>query len=103
MDETTWKKILSEVKPISFSVASLLNSTKLLDFSGDKLKLGVYYKFHKDKLDEIKNKTILENAMQKIFEKQITIECTLTDLPPKSELTERVNQNIMTAAEEIFN
>lgn len=103
MDEVTWKKIISEVKPVSFSIASLLGSTKLLDFSGDKLKLGVYYKFHKDKLDEVKNKKILEDAMQKVFEKEIRYECVLAEAPKNIELTENVNQNIMTAAEEIFN
>lgn len=102
MDEKSWSKILAEVKPISISIAALLGSTKLLKFEGDKLDLGVYYKFHKDKLEENKNKQILEEAFRKVFDRQIKIECILTDAPPKTELTDIENKNIMTAAEEIF-
>jgi len=102
MDEKSWSKILAEVKPISVSVAALLGSTKLLKFEGDKLNLGVYYKFHKDKLEENKNKLILEEAFRKVFDRQIKFECTLTDAPAKTELTDTENKNIMTVAEEIF-
>lgn len=102
MNEETWKKILSEIKSTSISVASLLSSAKLLEFSNDNLKLGVYYKFHKDKLEESRNKKIMEEAMQKVFSKQVRYECVLAEAPKNTELTENVNQNIMTAAEEIF-
>lgn len=102
MDETTWKKILTEIKSTSISVASLLSSAKLLEFDKDCLKLGVYYKFHKDKLEEERNKKIMIDAMQKIFEKEIKYECVLAEVPKNTELTDSQNQNIMTAAEEIF-
>lgn len=102
MNEETWKKILSEIKETSISVASLLSSAKLLDFNENYLKLGVYYKFHKDKLEEARNKKIMEDAMQKVFEKEIRYECVLAEAPVKSELTENVNQNIIDNAEEIF-
>lgn len=103
MNEENWKKILSEIRETSISVASLLSSAKLLEFSNDNLKLGVYYKFHKDKLEEARNKKIMEEAMQRVFEKEIRYECVLAEAPVKSELTEDVNQNIIEAAEEIFN
>jgi len=64
--------------------------------------LGVYYKFHKDKLEENRNKEILESIFFKVLGKNVTYECVLTEIPKRSELTDVVNQNIMTAAEEIF-
>jgi hypothetical protein len=102
MNEETWKKILSEIKSTSISVASLLSSAKLLDFNGDSLKLGVYYKFHKDKLEENRNRKIMEEAMQRVLAKDIKYECVLAEAPVKLELTDNENKNIMTAAEEIF-
>ena len=73
-----------------------------MKFDGDKLNLGVYYKFHKDKLEENKNKQILEEALKRVFDKQIKFECTLTEAPPQVELTDTENKNIMSVAEEIF-
>ena len=103
MDEKSWSKILAEIKPISVSIAALLGSSKLLKFDGDKLNLGVYYKFHKDKLEELKNKKLLEDIATKIFEKTIRIECLLTEPPAKIQLTESKDDNILNVAEEIFN
>lgn len=102
MNEETWNKILSEVKSASISVAALLSSAKLLDFNENNLKLGVYYKFHKDKLEEARNKKIMEEAMQKVLSKQLRYECVLAKPPVKSELTDVKQENIMIAAEEIF-
>lgn len=102
MDETTWKKILSEIKSTSISVASLLSSAKLLEFNGNNLKLRVYYKFHKDKLEENRNKKIMEEATQRVLSKEVKYECILAEAPVKSELTENVNQNIIDNAQEIF-
>ena len=56
MDETTWNKILDKVMTQSISIARLLRSVVLLEFDSNKLKLGVSYKFHKDKLEEVKTK-----------------------------------------------
>ncbi len=102
MDETTWNKILSEVKPVSASVEGLLRSTKPLGIEGENLKLSVYYKFHKDKLEELKTKKILEDATLKVFGKLINITCLLTETPQKVQLTDVRNENIISVAEQMF-
>ena len=103
LDPIFWEKILKEVKPINSSIEALLRSSKPVEFDGEKLMLGVYYKFHKDKLDEYKNKKIVEDVTGKVFSKDIRIECFITnEEPPKIELTEVKNENIMKVAEEIF-
>lgn len=98
-----WTKILAEVKSINASIEALLRSSKPIGFDGQKLRLGVYYKFHKDKLEEMKNKKMLEDIATKIFEKTVRVECLLTEPPVKSQLTENVDDNILNVAEEIFN
>lgn len=94
VDSECWGKVLSEVKSINASIEVLLRSSKLIGLDEQKLKIGVYYKFHKDKLEETKNKKMLEDIASKIFEKTIRVECLLT---------EKKDDNILTVAEEIFN
>ena len=102
MDEISWKKILAEVKPISLSIAGLLNSAKPLSFEDNRIKLGVYYQFHKDKLEETKTKKMLEDIALNIFGREVIIECCLAEAPAKRELTDVNNQNIISVAEQMF-
>lgn len=102
MDEVSWKKILAEVKPLSVTVAGLLSSAKPLSLKGSDLKLGVYYKFHKDKLEETKTKKMLENIALNVLGKDIRIECCLEEAPAKVQLTDVNNQNIIAVAEQMF-
>lgn len=102
MDETTWKEILSRVKPLSISIAGLLSSAKPLSLEDNKLILSVYYKFHKDKLEETKTKKMLEGIALNVLGKDIRIECCLAEAPIKRELTDVNNQNIISVAEQMF-
>ncbi len=102
MDENSWKKILAEVKPISLSIAGLLSSAKPLSLEDHSLKLGVYYQFHKDKLEETKTKKMLEDIALNIFGREIRIECYLETAPAKQELTDVANPNIISVAEQMF-
>lgn len=102
MDEITWSKLLSEIKPLSVSIEGLLRNSKPLEFDGKHLKIEVSYKFHKDKLEETKNRKMLEDCMEKIFENRVAIECLVTNQPAKVRLTNDKNENIMTVAEEMF-
>lgn len=102
MDETTWNKVLSSVKPISASIEGLLRSTKPLGIEGKSLKLSVFYQFHKDKLEEAKTKKILEDVTASIFGENLRIECLLAEAPPNVQLTEVRNENIISVAEQMF-
>lgn len=101
MDET-WNKVLTQVKPISASIAGLLQSAKLVSIQDKTLKLSVYYKFHKDKLEEAKTKKMLEDIAMSIFDEDIRIECLLAEAPAKVQLTDVKNDNILTVAEQMF-
>jgi hypothetical protein len=102
MDSNIWTKLVSEVKEQSMSIGGLLGATKPMELEGNNLKLGVYYKFHKDKLEETKTKKMLEDIALNIFGKDIRIECCLAEAPVKRELTDVTNQNIITVAEQMF-
>lgn len=102
IDKDSWNKILAEVKPINASIEGLLRMSEPLGFDGDNLQIGVYYKFHKDKLEEQKTKKMLEDVILKVFDRNTRIECFLNDSPPKVQLTNVKNENIMNVAEEMF-
>lgn len=100
-----WRKILDEVRPINMSVEALLRAARPLDYDGQSLVLGVYYKFHKEKLEEVKNIQLLELVAEKILLHPTRIVCHLTEAPKKEEkqvvLTENANE-VIDIAKKIF-
>lgn len=102
MDSNTWTKLISTVKSQSISIGGLLNSAHVVELNDNSLKLGVYYKFHKEKLEEAKTKKMLEDALQSVVGSNMGIEFCLAEAPASQQLTEVNNQNIITVAEEMF-
>lgn len=112
VDDERWKVILTRLKPINSTIEALLRATRPICIEGNVLKLGVFYKFHKERLEEMKNRKIFEDVVTKIFGKPIRLVCTLTE-PPKKKvedtfqrvekvLTEDEDKDIIKVAEEIF-
>lgn len=105
MDSNIWTKLVSEVKAQSVSIGGLLGATKPMELEGNNLKLGVYYKFHKDKLEETKTKKMLEDIALNIYGKDIRIECCLAEAPivqNKSNLSDINDRSVLKAAEDLF-
>lgn len=106
-----WPEIMKLVKPKNHSVEALLRSTKPTGFDGEKLELEVFYKFHKDKLETEKCRQIVEEAVAaafgtgqaKLYLKlgQKSSSAKTTDRQTQ-ELTGKVEEDIVKAAEEIF-
>jgi DNA polymerase-3 subunit gamma/tau len=111
VNDDVWKNILALVKPINASIEALLRSAKPLTYDGKVLTLAVYYKFHKDRLEDSHHRIILEDAVAKILNSPTKVVCTLVEPPPKAIieetkveaiLTEGKDKDIIKAAEEIF-
>jgi len=81
--EETWTDILSKIRPRNTSTEALLRAAKPLEFDGKILKLGVYYSFHKERLEEINHKRILEDVISQVVGESIRVICTLTEPPPR--------------------
>ena len=97
-----WKKILTTVRPINASIEAFLRAARPLGLDGDNLHLGVYYRFHKEKLEESHHLRILEEVVGGVLGFPVKISCSLT--PPEGRvLTESEDKDIMKIAEEIFN
>jgi DNA polymerase III subunit gamma/tau len=111
VNDDIWKKILSEVHPINVSIEGLLRASRPLTYDGKVLTLGVFYKFHKEQLENKNHCKILEGVIEKVLNCPTRIICTLVEPPPKkimeeskteSVLTESAEPDIIKAAEEIF-
>ena len=57
--EQGWAKVLSAVKPYNHSVEAFLRAAKPKMVRGDRLIVEVFYPFHKDKLEEARNREIV--------------------------------------------
>lgn len=110
-DNGIWTKIISTVRAVNTPVEALLRASKPIEFDGESLTLGVFYRFHKERLEKAQNRRFLEGIIEDILGKSVRVRCTLTK-PPKKEvekkkdevvLTEGQDEDIIRVAEEIFN
>lgn len=107
--EKKWDKFLDKVKPINAHVVALLRSTRPLSYKGSQLTLEVFYRFHKQKLEEPKIINMLDTVMADVMEKNIKLRFILADKdanPPKavskSDVVEISNDDLEQVAQEIF-
>lgn len=102
--ESRWTEILKHVKPHNHSVEALLRSTRPVEFDGDVLKLEVFYKFHKDKLETDKCKGIVEASVGEVMgDGPVRLVLVLGErTTKKEELSGQAEVEIIKAAEEIF-
>lgn len=75
-----WGEILNGVKPKNNSLVALLRSTKLKELKGNLLVIEAFYKFHMDKLSEIKNRELLESVISGIIGVEIKVKFELAQV-----------------------
>ncbi len=109
LDEVTWNKILQNIREKNVSIEALLRSAKPISFDGKNLNVGVYYQFHKDRLEDGKNMRLLEDICQKIVDVEIVkLSFELIEKPVREKkeevetLTPQADKDIIDAAKEIF-
>jgi len=104
--DDVWKTILTTVRPINTSIEALLRAAKPVGYDGTNLTLGVYYRFHKERLEEVSHRKVLEDVLASILGSPVRVTCTLTEPPVKKvaelPLTETKDNDIIKIAEEIF-
>jgi DNA polymerase-3 subunit gamma/tau len=89
ISEEIWTKILTEIRPKNTSTEALLRATKPVGFDGHNLTLGVFYTFHKEKLECNPHRDILEGAIASILGNRVRVICILTEPPGKSKIMEK--------------
>lgn len=100
-----WNDVLKVIKPKNHSIEALLRSTRPLRFDGASMQLEVAYKFHKDKLETEKCRSVVESSVGEVFGTgPVKLFLVLSEgkKPVKEEITGAVEPDIVAAAAEIF-
>lgn len=109
-----WNELVSQVKPRNHSVSALLKSARPLSFDGKTFIITVFYKFHKDKLEQATNSQLIEEVAGKLLgTRSVKVNFLLGEKPQEvlerekqalKRATENINpdEELVKAAEEIF-
>ena len=76
-ENSVWKNLIEKIKPHNHSVAGLLRGCALKNFDGKKLEIEAKFKFHKEKLEDTKVRTLIEKVMEEITGKKIKMSVLL--------------------------
>jgi hypothetical protein len=97
--DETWLKALMQIKNKNNSLYALLRSTKV-ELGEDQLILTSRFNFHRQRLEESKNRSIIEAAITKAYGKPMHIVCQLEadTAPPVADRS----QELVSSALEIF-
>lgn len=103
-----WSNVLEEIKPINHSLEALLRATEPSGFENNKLMVKVFYKFHKDRLEEERYRNMVEETIAKVLVAPVKISFFLAS---KDRLIDKKNddnlkpvnqEDIIKTAEEVF-
>ena len=100
MTKDIWVRIIEETKKENSTLAALLRDAKPEEVTGSRLTLGVKFKFHKDKISEAKNMSILEKVVCDITGSPYKVSCKLFDDKPKNKAAD--SSGIEKAVGEVF-
>ncbi|MBI2599117.1 DNA polymerase III subunit gamma/tau [Candidatus Curtissbacteria bacterium] len=107
--EAKWGEFLAKVKPVNAHVVALLRSTRPTGFDGVTLILEVFFKFHKEKLEEPRIMDLVSSTLEEVLGKPVSLKLVLADRetrPPKtvtvSDVAEIGDDELSKMAAEIF-
>lgn len=84
--EKRWGEVLNAVKPYNHSVEAFLRASRPKKMEKGILIIEVFYKFHKEKLEDAKNRQIVEIGLDKVFGGKINFECVLGESETRKEM-----------------
>lgn len=92
--EDVWARILGAIRPQNTSTEALLRAARPMNYNGNILEIGVFYRFHKERLETIQHKRLLEDVASEILGNGVKIVCTLTEQTEKEILRDEVNKEV---------
>jgi DNA polymerase-3 subunit gamma/tau len=75
--EAEWGNILLAVKPFNHSVEAFLRAARPKKVKGKTVVVEVFYPFHKDRLEEARNRKIVETGLKQVLGLEMLFECVL--------------------------
>jgi DNA polymerase-3 subunit gamma/tau len=89
-----WNEILSLVKPVNFSTEALLRAARPVNYDGKTLTIGVYYEFHKERLDQLQHRKILEEVVMRVVGTPVRVNCKLV-APERKKVEEKSKEEVV--------
>ncbi|MDP3245248.1 MAG: DNA polymerase III subunit gamma/tau [bacterium] len=80
-----WQKFLAAVQKENPSLPFILKLSEPKSLENNKLKIGVAYAFHRDRLNEEKNRAFMEKILFEQFGARLKIEGVLMEKPPQQD------------------
>jgi len=80
-----WLALLKEVKPLNASLEVFLRNAKPVDLDEDLLTIEFGYRFHKERIEDLKNRSIIEDLIKKLFGISVRIKGTVGQKPIRVE------------------
>lgn len=74
-----WDEILEHIKNYNHTLFSFIRLHKPMESRENTLQLAVHYSFHKERIEDVKNKLAIENILENIFGTKMRIECVLVE------------------------
>ena len=107
--QKNWSDFLQKVRPHNTHLTAILRATRPFKLDGSDLICEVFYRFHKEKLEEVKTIRLLEEIMEKVMGTKIKLKFVLVkkvDQAPQpvksSDVIEIDSQELEKIAQEIF-
>lgn len=72
-----WHDVIESLKPFNHSVAGVMRSTRPKSIIGDVVTIEAFYRFHQERLSDVRIRDILSQALKKCFGAKMKIEIIL--------------------------
>jgi DNA polymerase-3 subunit gamma/tau len=72
-----WKDVIEDLNPYNRSVAGVMRSTRPKSVNDGIVTIEAFYKFHLEKLSEIRTKEAISSTLKKLFGERVKVEIVL--------------------------
>ncbi|MBU4332762.1 hypothetical protein KKD20_06685, partial [Patescibacteria group bacterium] len=93
--KNNWDKILLEIKKQNHSISAFLKTGQLIAFSNQILQIRFSYKFHQDRIKDVKNKRIVEQCISQVVGQPVKLEFKTLEVNNNAGKTNRVIEDAL--------
>ncbi len=99
-EKEIWQKMLEMIDPINHPLCMLLKEARLIAFDREKVQVGVRFRFHSERIHDVKNRQAIETTLSQLSGRSLRLECIIDDKLPKPQLV--AEQELLNTAVEVF-
>jgi DNA polymerase-3 subunit gamma/tau len=74
-----WSEVVSGIKPLNHSLSFVLQACEITDLKDSKLCLTFKYRFHKDRVNSVQIKPVLEKLLAEVYGAPLSVESLLDE------------------------